>query len=79
MMDYTITKTLDLKKLNCPLPILKTKKAINDIEIGEYLEIIATDPGSVSDFQAWCNSTGNELVESSQENGIFKYIIKKTK
>ena len=79
MMDYTITKTLDVQKLNCPLPILKTKKAIYDIEIGEYLEILTTDPGSVSDFQAWCNSTGNELVVSSQENGIFKYIIKKTK
>ena len=79
MMEYIITKTLDVKKLNCPLPILKTKKAMNDIEIGEYIEILATDPGSVSDFQAWCNSTGNELVVSSQENGIFKYIIKKTK
>lgn len=78
-MGYIITKTLDVKKLNCPLPILKTKKAINDIKIGEYLEVLATDPGSVSDFQAWCNSTGNELVESSKENGIFKYVIKKTK
>ena len=78
-MEYIITKTLDVKKLNCPLPILKTKKAINDIGIGEYLEVLATDPGSVSDFQAWCNSTSHELVESSQENGIFKYIIKKTK
>ena len=77
-MEYIITKTLDVKKLNCPLPILKTKKAMNDIEIGEYLEVLATDPGSVSDFQAWCNSTSNELVESFQENGIFKYIIKKT-
>ncbi|MCK4844535.1 MAG: sulfurtransferase TusA family protein [Candidatus Heimdallarchaeota archaeon] len=78
-MECIITKTLDVKKLNCPLPILKTKKAMNDIEIGEYLEVLATDPGSVSDFQAWCNSTSHELVESYQENGIFKYIIKKTK
>ncbi|MHA1204466.1 MAG: sulfurtransferase TusA family protein [Candidatus Heimdallarchaeaceae archaeon] len=79
MSENKITKTLDVKGLNCPLPILKTKKAINEIEVGEIIEVLATDPGSVNDFQAWIESTGHELVESAEENGIFRYLIKKTK
>lgn len=79
MSEIKIAKTLDAKKLSCPLPILKTKKAIQEIQVGEYLEVIATDPGSVNDFQAWCKSTGHELVESSEEGGIYRYVIKRTK
>ena len=60
---------LDTKGLNCPLPILRAKKAIKDIPVGEILEIEATDPGSVKDFDAFCRQTGNELV-SSKEGSI---------
>ena len=55
---------LDAKGLNCPLPILKAKKALRDVPVGESLEVLATDPGSVADFDAFCRATGNELVES---------------
>ncbi len=79
MSDIKINKTLDAKNLSCPLPILKTKKAIDSIAIGEYLEVIATDPGSVTDFDAWSRSTGHELVEQSEDGGVYKFVIKKTK
>ena len=79
MSDIKIAKTLDAKNLSCPLPILRTKKAIGDIAIGEFLEVIATDPGSVADFKAWTNSTGHELADQSANNGIYRYVIKKTK
>jgi len=70
--------TLDAKGLNCPLPILKAKKAINDVASGGTLEILATDPGSVADFEAFCRTTGNELLESKEEGGVYTYLIKKT-
>ena len=69
--------TLDAKGLNCPLPILKAKKAINDVASGGTLEILATDPGSVADFEAFCRTTGNELLESKEEGGVYTYLIKK--
>ncbi|MBY9001213.1 MAG: sulfurtransferase TusA family protein [Candidatus Heimdallarchaeota archaeon] len=74
-----ISKTLDAKRLSCPLPILKTKKAIGGIGIGEYLEVLATDPGSEADFQAWARSTGNEVVEHTVDNGTYRYVIKRNK
>ncbi len=72
-----MTTTLDTKGMNCPLPILKAKKAIKDIEAGETLQVLSTDPGSVKDFEAFCRSTGNELLDSSEADGIFTYMIKK--
>jgi len=73
-----MTTTLDTKGMNCPLPILKAKKAIKGIEPGETLQVLSTDPGSVKDFEAFCRSTGNELLESSEEGGVFTYMIKKS-
>lgn len=70
---------LDAKGLNCPLPILKTKKALQGIQIGQVLEVLATDPGSVADFQAFCRQTGNELVESNQHGDIYKFLVKRLK
>jgi tRNA 2-thiouridine synthesizing protein A len=67
---------LDAKGLNCPLPILKAKKALKDVPTGGTLEIIATDPGSVADFQAFCRTTGNELLESSSSDGVYTFLIK---
>lgn len=68
---------LDARGLNCPLPILRAKKALNDLEAGQTLAIIATDPGSVKDFQAFAKQTGNELLESGEANGEFTFLIKK--
>ena len=69
--------TLDTKGLNCPLPILKAKKALNEIADGGTLEVFATDPGSIGDFEAFCRNTGHELVEHSCEDKIFRFLIKK--
>ncbi len=69
-------QTLDAKGLNCPLPILKAKKALKDVPAGGTLEVLATDPGSVADFQAFCRQTGNEIVEHSDEGGVYRFLIK---
>ena len=71
-------KTLDTKGLNCPLPILKAKKAMAEVPKGGTLEVLATDPGAVADFQAFCKSTGNELVEQTEEGGIYRFLIRHT-
>jgi len=76
-MSTTIAKTLDLKGLSCPLPIVKTAQAIKGLQSGEVLEALATDPGSVPDFIAWCRSTGNELVEQTTDDGVFRFVIRK--
>ena len=72
------THILDAKGLNCPLPILKAKKALKDVPSGEILEILATDPGAIADFDAFCRQTGNELVESDTEGDVFRFLIKHT-
>ena len=69
---------LDAKGLNCPMPILKAKKALKDVEPGGLLRVLATDPGSVADFSAFCRATGHELVESAEEDGVYSYLIKHT-
>jgi tRNA 2-thiouridine synthesizing protein A len=69
--------TLDAKGLNCPLPILKARKALKEVPAGGILEILATDPGSVADFEAFCRQTGNELLEHSEDGGTYRFLIKK--
>mgnify|MGYP001824016433 FL=1 len=69
--------TLDAKGLNCPLPILKAKKAMKEVPVGGTLEVLATDPGAVADFQAFCRTTGNELVEHSEDGGVYRFMIKR--
>lgn len=76
-MSMQVAKTLDLKGLSCPLPIVKTAQGIKEIESGELIEALATDPGSVADFNAWCKSTGNELVDQGDEGGVFRFVIRK--
>ena len=68
---------LDAKGMNCPLPILKAKKALKTVPEGGTLEILATDPGAVADFEAFCRTTGNELVEHSEEGGVYRFILRK--
>jgi tRNA 2-thiouridine synthesizing protein A len=76
-MSVTIALRLDLKGLSCPMPIVKTAKAMKDLKPGEIVEVFATDPGSVPDFKAWSNSTGNSLLESTAEGGVYRFIVKK--
>jgi tRNA 2-thiouridine synthesizing protein A len=75
MADFD--EELDATGLNCPLPILRAKKALNGMEAGKVLRIIATDPGSVKDFEAFAKQTGNELMASSEEEGKFLFLMKK--
>lgn len=71
-------QVLDAKGLNCPLPILKAKKALKTLEGGKTLEVLSTDPGSVADFAAFCRTTGHEMVEQSEDGGIWTYLIRKS-
>lgn len=70
-------ETLDAKGLNCPLPILKAKKALQGMSSGQTLEILATDPGAVKDFEAFCRTTGNKLVEQGEEGGTYRFVIER--
>lgn len=70
-------KILDAKGLACPMPIVKTKKALTELESGQVLEIHATDKGAKNDLAAWAKSTGNELLKSEEENEVFKFWVKK--
>lgn len=73
----TFDQELDARGLNCPLPILRAKKSITGLNGGQVLRILATDPGSVKDFEAFCHQTGNELLSSSQNDGAFEFLIRK--
>jgi tRNA 2-thiouridine synthesizing protein A len=72
------SQVLDVKGLNCPLPILKAKKALKDMPAGATLQVLATDPGAVKDFEAFCRATGNELLESTVEGKVYNFVIKRT-
>lgn len=76
MSDFT--KELDASGLNCPMPILRAKKALKDLQSGDILRVIATDPGSVKDFEAFAKQTGNELLESTEDGDSFVYRLKKS-
>ncbi len=68
---------LDARGLNCPMPILKAKKAIRDLQPGQVMHVVATDSGSANDFPLFCKQSGNELMESSHEDGEFHFYIRK--
>jgi tRNA 2-thiouridine synthesizing protein A len=70
-------RDLDVKGLNCPLPILRTKKALAEMDSGQILRVQATDPGSLKDFPAFAKQTGNELVAQSEEDKVFLYFLKR--
>ena len=70
-------KELDAKNLNCPLPILRCKKGLSEIVANQTLKVVATDPGSVKDFQAFCKQTGHELLQMDDVDGVFTFYIKK--
>lgn len=75
MADFDLE--LDARGLNCPLPILRAKKSIQGLAAGQVLRIVATDPGSVKDFEAFCKQTGNALLASSQQGGEYHFHIRK--
>lgn len=80
--EYEIAETLDVKGLNCPMPIVKAKQAIDDLEPGEVLEVLATDPGSVPDFQGWADTTGSVALldqTEAEENGesVYKHYVRR--
>lgn len=78
-MSEKAALTVDAKGLVCPMPILKAKKAIDTMQVGEVMELVATDPGSMADFKAWTKSTGHELLEARDDGGVFTYLIRRKK
>lgn len=70
--------TLDARNLNCPLPILRTRKALNGLASGETLEVLATDPGSMKDIDSFCKQTGNTLVSTNEQQGQYTFVIRKS-
>lgn len=77
MQTETFDRQLDARGLNCPLPILKAKKTLNDMTSGQVLKIMATDPGSVRDFQAFSKQTGHELMSHAETNAEFTFFMRK--
>ncbi len=76
-MSIEISQTLDARGLNCPLPILRTKKAMAQLNSGDVLEVTSTDPGSLKDMESFCTQTGNELLASNQSGSDFVFQIRK--
>lgn len=74
-MQYNME--LDARGLNCPLPILRSKKALGELNSGQVLKVVSTDPGSLKDMQAFAKQTGNELLGSGETGGIFTFFLKK--
>jgi TusA-related sulfurtransferase len=76
-MQIQVHKEVDARGLNCPLPILRAKKALADMESGQILKVLATDPGSQRDFAAFARQTGNELVEVSSQDKVFTFLMRR--
>ena len=72
-----IDREVDARGLNCPLPILRTKKTLNDMVTGQVVRILATDPASVRDFEAFARQTGNQLVQQSEQDGAFVFLLRR--
>lgn len=76
-MSETPNATLDAKGLQCPMPVIKARQEIDKIAAGEVLQVLATDPGSVADFESWTKMSGHELLQSDEAEGVFTYLVKK--
>jgi tRNA 2-thiouridine synthesizing protein A len=77
--EYDIAETLDVKDASCPMPVVKTKSAIDGLEADQILEVLATDPGSMSDIDGWANGTaGVELVEQQEDSDVYRHYVRKT-
>jgi len=75
--NIQITKTMDLKGMPCPMPVVKVSKGIKEVEVGQVVEAITTDPGSLADFPAWARTSGNEIIETEQDGKTIKFYIKR--
>ena len=73
-----MSQTLDARGYNCPIPVLKARKALQGMDVGDIVTVLATDPASFIDIPHFCNTTGHELVESTNADGVFTYVIRKT-
>ncbi len=71
-----IAQTVDARGLSCPLPIVKTAQAVKTMASGQALEVLATDPGSIKDFAAWSKTTANELLESTSDGAVYRFVIR---
>ena len=77
--EFNIAETLDVKGASCPMPVVKTKSAIDDLDADEVLEVLATDSGSMSDIDGWASGTdGVELLEQEEGDGVYKHYVRKT-
>ncbi len=74
-----MNRILDAKGLNCPLPVLKARRALKQVAVGDCLTVLATDPASGIDFRHFCDVTGHELVESSEADGVLNFVIRRTR
>ena len=74
-----VDKVLDAKGMLCLMPVIKARKAIKEIALGEVLQVLATDKGAVKDFEAWSRQTGNDLLDSSEANGVYTFHIRRAK
>ena len=72
-----ISEKVDARGLSCPMPIVRTAQAIKTMASGAMLEVLATDPGSIKDFAAWCRSTGNELVEQTSDGAVYRFVVRR--
>ena len=79
MSELAPEKTLDAQGMKCPMPVVKTSQEMKSISVGGILEVLATDPGSMADIQAWTKSSGNELLKMEREDGLFKFLIRRVK
>jgi tRNA 2-thiouridine synthesizing protein A len=72
-------KVMDLKGLPCPMPVVKVSKGIKDVQVGQVIEALTTDPGALADFPAWARTSGNEILKTEQEGGVIRIFIKRNK
>ena len=79
MAEHNVAKLLDVKGLPCPMPVVKISQEIGTIDVGEIMEVHATDPGSLSDFPAWAETSGNEILETNQDDGTIQFFVKRVK
>lgn len=75
--EIKVDKVMDLKGLPCPMPVVKVSKGIKEVDVGQVIEAISTDPGSLADFPAWARTSGNEILDTVQDNGVIKFYIKR--
>lgn len=79
MAEVAVDKVLDCTGMMCPLPVIKTSRAIKEVEVGQVLEMIATDPGAVPDMEAWSRQTGHEMLDSTEQDGKYVFTFRRTK